>query len=178
MKITVLSGGPRKTGRTKIAANYIAEKFNTELVDLSELILPVFTGEESQYENKAVKELQEKVRAAEGIVLLSPEYHGGMSGALKNALDFLNSEYFAQKSVALLTVAGGGKGGINTLNQLRVIMRALYANAIPKQLVLDPHCFNKEEGKLFDEPAALVKQLMDELTLYTKVTNQIRTENA
>ncbi|MCD7035213.1 NAD(P)H-dependent oxidoreductase [Metabacillus sp. GX 13764] len=174
MKLTVLSGGPRKTGRTRIAAKHIADKYGAELADLSELELPVFAGEPSQYELESVKTLQEKVKDADGIVLISPEYHGGMTGALKNALDFLNSDYFAQKSVALLTVAGGGKGGINTLNQLRVVMRALYANAIPKQLVLDPHCFDAENDDLFEEPAALVKELMNELQAYTKMTNELR----
>lgn len=70
------------------------------------LNLPLFNGEEEQETIEAVQELKAKVKAADGIVLLSPEYHSGMSGALKNALDFLGSGQFARKPVGLIAVAG------------------------------------------------------------------------
>ncbi|MTH53428.1 NAD(P)H-dependent oxidoreductase [Bacillus mangrovi] len=177
MNILILSGGPRKTGRSALAANYLASlNDGMELIDLSDLVLPVYSGEEEQNHLPEVKKLKEAARKADGFVMISPEYHGGISGALKNALDYLGSDYFAHKAVALTAVAGGGKGGINTLNQMRTIMRALYANAIPKQLVLDPHCFNREEKTLLEEPARLINELLDELQLYTKAGIQIRKE--
>ncbi|MBS2968070.1 NAD(P)H-dependent oxidoreductase [Metabacillus sp. KIGAM252] len=174
MNVLVLSGGPRKHGRSAIAAKCIAENHKTDLIDLSQFALPLFTGEESQAADSQVKKLKEAAEKADGFVLLSPEYHGGIAGALKNALDFLNSGYFAQKPVALVSVAGGGKGGINTLNQMRTIMRALYANTIAKQLVLDPHCFDMEAKALNAEPAGLVNELMDELALYLEISKQIK----
>lgn len=50
------------------------------------------------------------MKAADGVVLCTPEYHNAMSGALKNSLDYLSSSEFLHKPVALLAVAGGGKG--------------------------------------------------------------------
>ncbi|MGM7719230.1 NADPH-dependent FMN reductase [Metabacillus sp. Hm71] len=175
MKFLVVNGSPRKTGRTRIAASFIAATYNAEYFDLSERELPLFNGEEEQKQLQVVNELKQAVVSADAIILLSPEYHSGMSGALKNALDFLSSEQFAHKPVGLIAVAGGGKGGINALNNMRTVMRGVYANVIPKQLVLDPICFDYENREIKTEPALLVKQLIDELTVYTnarRVLNQ------
>lgn len=96
MKITVISGTARKKGRTKVAASYIANTYQADLIDLSEFSLPVFNGEEEQFSLENVQQLKAAVKDADAVVLLSPEYHSGMSGALKNALDFLSNEQFVE----------------------------------------------------------------------------------
>lgn len=174
MKIAVINGSPRKIGRTGIAARYLAKKYEAELIDLSDGSIPMYTGESSQYELESVKHLINTIAEADGVVLTTPEYHSGMSGALKNALDFLSSEQFAHKPVALLAVAGGGKGGINALNSMRIAARGLYANVIPKQLVLDPPCFDRDNDTLNDDSAELVDGLMSELQLYMPFYRQIK----
>ncbi|MBS4188716.1 NAD(P)H-dependent oxidoreductase [Bacillus sp. FJAT-49705] len=166
MKLTVINGSPRKKGRTGIASRFIAKKYGAELIDLSKQELPLYNGDEDQAQLPAVKSLRKKIADSDGIILASPEYHSGMSGALKNALDYLGSEQFAHKPVALLAVAGGGKGGINALGNMRLVGRGLNANVIPRQLVLDPHCFDYENEWLHEESAALVDQLMNELHIY------------
>ncbi|MED3562483.1 NADPH-dependent FMN reductase [Bacillus xiapuensis] len=169
MKLVIINGSPRKKGRTRIATHFIAKKYGAELFDLSEVNIPLYNGEAEQMELPVVQQLKRLVQEADAVILASPEYHSAMSGALKNALDFLSSEQFAHKSVALLAVAGGGKGGINALNNMRTVARGVYANAIPKQLVLDPQCFNYEQNTLNEESAELVDGLLKELMLYTKL---------
>ncbi|MBG9543469.1 FMN-dependent NADH-azoreductase [Cytobacillus firmus] len=176
MKLTIINGSPRMKGRTGIASRYIARKYNAELIDLSFGEIPLYNGTEEQYGLPAVKKLRQQIADSDGVILASPEYHSAMSGALKNALDFLGSEQFAHKPVGLLVVAGGGKGGINALNNLRIAGRGVYANVIPKQLVLDPHCFDYENDGLFEEPAKLVDGLMNELQVYMKAYGQIKQE--
>jgi azobenzene reductase len=166
MRIIMINGSPRKNGRTGIASRYIEKMFNIDLIDLSQLQIPLYNGEDFQNNMEAVRILREKVTNADGIILASPEYHSGMSGALKNALDFLGSEHFSHKPVALLAVAGGGKGGINALNNMRVVARGLYANAIPRQLILDPNSFDYENDSLNGHAAKLVDQLITELQMY------------
>ncbi|SFA80871.1 MULTISPECIES: NADPH-dependent FMN reductase [unclassified Bacillus (in: firmicutes)] len=168
MKILMINGSPRKTGRTGIASRYITKMHGVDFIDLSVLDVPIFNGEKDQNELASVKHIRTSVSEADGIIMASPEYHSGMSGALKNALDFLGSEHFANKPVALLAVAGGGKGGINALNNMRTVARGLYANAIPKQLVLDPHCFNYENDGLNDTAATQVNGLIEELKIYVR----------
>lgn len=171
MNLVVINGTPRKTGRTGIVARRIAEKFEAELIDLSTGNLPLFNGEEEQNELDSVKHLKNTVENADGIVLCTPEYHNGMSGSLKNALDFLGSRQFKYKPVGLIAVAGGGKGGINALNNMRVVARGVYANVIPRQLVIDKDHIDVEQLVLSEESNESVQNLMDELIMFTKVYN-------
>jgi azobenzene reductase len=177
MKLVVINGSPRKQGRTGIMSRFVSSVYGAELIDLSELTLPLFNGEDEQSELMSVQVLREAVREADGIILASPEYHSGMSGALKNALDFLNSQHFEHKPVALMAVAGGGKGGINALNNMRVVARGLYANVIPKQVVLDPVCFI-ENGDLTAEAEKLVDGVLTELKLYVYAYQSIKQMNS
>ncbi|MGG4385686.1 NADPH-dependent FMN reductase [Priestia megaterium] len=172
MNILIINGSPRETGRTTQVTRELHQNYQSSFLDLSQLSLPIFTGEPHQYETEEVQELIEKIEKADGILLATPEYHGAMSGALKNAFDFLNSAYFAHKPVALLAVSGGGKGGINALNNLRTVTRALYANVLSKQLVLDPADI-VEKGTLRKNAADGIHELVNELTLYTQVSKQI-----
>ncbi|AUO14217.1 NADPH-dependent FMN reductase [Priestia megaterium] len=172
MNILIMNGSPRETGRTTQVTRELHKSYQSSFLDLSQLSLPIFTGEPHQYETEEVQELIEKIEKADGILLATPEYHGAMSGALKNAFDFLNSAYFAHKPVALLAVSGGGKGGINALNNLRTVTRALYANVLSKQLVLDPADI-VEKGTLRKNAADGIHELVNELTLYTQVSKQI-----
>ncbi|MDR7241667.1 NADPH-dependent FMN reductase [Priestia megaterium] len=172
MNILIMNGSPRETGRTTQVTRELHKSYQSSFLDLSKLSLPIFTGEPHQYETEEVQMLIEKIEKADGILLATPEYHGAMSGALKNAFDFLNSVYFAHKPVALLAVSGGGKGGINALNNLRTVTRALYANVLSKQLVLDPADI-VEKGTLRKNAADGIHELVNELTLYTQVSKQI-----
>ncbi|WP_280166358.1 NADPH-dependent FMN reductase [Priestia aryabhattai] len=172
MNILIINGSPRETGRTTQVTRELHKSYQSSFLDLSQLSLPIFTGEPHQYEIEEVKVLTEAIEKADGILLATPEYHGAMSGALKNAFDFLNSAYFAHKPVALVAVSGGGKGGINALNNLRTVTRALYANVLSKQLVLDPADI-VEKGTLRKNAADEIHELVNELTLYTQVSKQI-----
>ena len=89
----------------------------THLIDLSEYHLIFCDGkeDESGYP-KDVFTLREEVRAAQGIILATPEYHGGYSGVLKNALDLMGFEEFEGKMLGLVGVSGGGMGAFGAMN--------------------------------------------------------------
>ncbi|PFZ92601.1 NADPH-dependent FMN reductase [Bacillus wiedmannii] len=172
MKLVVINGTPRKFGRTRVVAKYIADQFEGELYDLSVEELPLYNGEESQRELEAVKKLKALVKTADGVVLCTPEYHNAMSGALKNSLDYLSSGEFIHKPVALLAVAGGGKGGINALNSMRTVARGVYANAIPKQVALDG--LHVQDGELGEDAKPLIHDLVKELKAYMSVYKEVK----
>ncbi|MDX1770298.1 MAG: NADPH-dependent FMN reductase [Planococcaceae bacterium] len=174
MNILVISGGPRKHGRSAIAARFIERTYGFHTMDLSVMEMPMYNGEEEQATNPVVKSLRKAVLEADAVLLISPEYHSAMSGALKNTLDFLGSTQFLHKPVGLMAIAGGGKGGINCLNNMRTVMRGVYANAIPRQLVLDPSTFDYDSDGLVKEAAEQVNGLIDELKMYARIGNEIK----
>ncbi|MBA2247879.1 MAG: NAD(P)H-dependent oxidoreductase, partial [Chloroflexia bacterium] len=95
----------------------------TTLASIRELDLPMYNDDvESREQPEVVHKLLADVRAADGFILASPTYHGTISGALKNALDFLNVDkrvprtYFDGRPVAL--VAFGGPSALNVVNAL------------------------------------------------------------
>lgn len=104
----------------------------TQLIDLREYDLPFQDGGDCD-EPENVLRLRRDVGAAQGILLGTPEYHGGYSGVLKNALDLMGFEEFEGKMVGLVGVAGGTLGASNALNDLRAVGRALHAWVIPEQ---------------------------------------------
>jgi NAD(P)H-dependent FMN reductase len=95
--------------------------------------------------------LREEVKHAEGIILGTPEYHGGYSGVLKNALDLMGFEEFEGKMLGLVGVSGGAMGAFGAMNSLREVGRALHAWVVPDQASI-PQAWQEfdETGKLRD----------------------------
>ncbi|MBJ24191.1 MAG: NADPH-dependent FMN reductase [Euryarchaeota archaeon] len=124
--------------------------------DLNEKPLPL-VGEEGSWENEHVAEFQKLATEVNSYLLSSPEYHGCMSGVMKNQLDWIYSKHVSGKAFALMSTLGG-QSNSNTLNQMRIAVRWIHGWAIPEQISV-PHIKNAfdENGKLNDE------ELMDRL---------------
>lgn len=107
----------------------------TQLIDLREYDLAFCDGrkDHSTYP-PGVARLKADVKAAHGIILGTPEYHGSVSGVLKNALDLMGFDQFEGKMIGLVGVSGGSVGAFHALSSLRTIGRALHAWVIPEQV--------------------------------------------
>lgn len=80
----------------------------------------------------ASRELQALVKAATGVVLATPEYHGSFSSVLKLVIENLGfPSALAGKPVALLGVAAGGIGAIKSLEHLRSVCSHVGATVLP-----------------------------------------------
>jgi NAD(P)H-dependent FMN reductase len=114
-----------------------AEAAGAEVIfyDISEEPLPFCDGraDESTYPPE-VHRFKQLIRESQGVILSTPDYHNSFSGSLKNALDLCSADEFDHKIVGIIGVAGGGTGAINAITQLRTIMRAVGAWAIPHQV--------------------------------------------
>lgn len=122
-----------------------------EILDLRSLTLPFCDGSKAYPEYPDVAQLRQAVHQADGIILVTPEYHGSISGVLKNALDLLSFDEFSGKVTGLISVLGG-QSNSNALNDLRTIMRWVHAWTIPEQVAIGQawKAFNPE-GELLDE---------------------------
>lgn len=84
--------------------------------DLSTSPLPVMSLEDPRQRRlPEVVRMRKAVTDADGFILITPEYHGNMSGALKNWFDFLYLE-LAGKFAGIMAVTGGGSGDMSVLS--------------------------------------------------------------
>ena len=122
-----------------------------EILDLREMNLPFCNGGDEYPDYPDVAILRETVKAADGLILATPEYHGSVSGVLKNALDLMSFEHLSGKVTGLISVLGG-QSNSNALNDLRVIIRWVHGWVIPEQIAIGQawQAFD-EQGKLLDE---------------------------
>lgn len=139
MKIVGLGGSMGKSSSSlaalKIALEGAAQAgAETELLDIRTLDLPMYAP--SVAAPKAAERLAETVYEAQGLIWSSPLYHGTVSGSFKNALDWLelladrNPSYLTDKAVGLISTAGGVQG-LQAINTMEFIVRALRGWAVP-----------------------------------------------
>ena len=106
----------------------------TRLLDLRELDLSMYDPDDEPGE--AAAELIEACYAADGLIWSSPLYQGTISGALKNALDWLHvlgqrdPPYLHDKVIGLISAAGGTQG-LQAINTMEFAVRALRGWAVP-----------------------------------------------
>jgi FMN reductase len=95
-----------------------------------DLILPIYDTEVDERDPRAIA-LIDAIRSAHGLIISSPGYHGGMSGMMKNALDYIEDlkdedpVYLDGRAVGLIAVAHGWQATVSTLTQLRQVTHAL-----------------------------------------------------
>ena len=159
LRIAGLCGSLRSGSYTRmalaIALRGAAESgAQTELIDLRDFELIFMDGRDSGFP-ASVKNLQEAVKAADGVILGTPEYHGNFSGVLKNALDLMGFDEMEGKMIGLVGVSGGGMGAFDAMNGLRNVGRALHAWVIPQQAAIP------EAWKEFDEHGGLQNRALE-----------------
>lgn len=156
VKIVAIGGSLRQNSYTHQALNLAAQRVQAvggevEILDLRLLKLPFCDGGDDYPDYPDVKKLQDTVSNADGLILATPEYHGSVSGVIKNALDLMSFDELSDKVVGLISVLGGQPNS-NALNDLRLIMRWVHAWVIPEQIAIGQvwQVFSPE-GKLLDE---------------------------
>ena len=99
-------------------------------------------------------ELAEAIRAADGIILATPGYHGSLSGVVKNALDTLeltrsdDRPYFHGKPVGIIITADGAQAGGTTLMAVRSIIHAMRGWPTPFGAALNAANLFDEAGEM------------------------------
>ncbi|NET74151.1 MAG: NAD(P)H-dependent oxidoreductase, partial [Sphaerospermopsis sp. SIO1G2] len=136
----------------KIAAQRVeALGAEVEILDVREMQLPFCTGAKEYPEYPDVQKLRDTVANTDGLILATPEYHGGVSGVIKNTLDLMSFDHLGGKVAGLINILGG-QSNSNALNHLRLSMRWVHGWVIPEQISIGKaYSAFTPEGKLVDE---------------------------
>jgi NAD(P)H-dependent FMN reductase len=150
--------------------NYLIENklATTGIIDLKEYSFPIFEGTLKTLINPAenVLEFAEKIKSADGIIIVTPEYNGGYPASLKNAIDLLYEEW-KHKPIAIVTVSSGPFGGSQAMAALQSTLWKMMAWTIPAMFsVPTVEKAYDENGKAMDKPnsdklaAIFIKELL------------------
>ncbi|SEO24347.1 NADPH-dependent FMN reductase [Paenibacillus sp. OV219] len=135
MRIVMIAGSNRANATSTSLSLYIKKVMEGEghevtLIDLYKQPLP-FYGSAGADTDANVVAMRQAVLHSEAIVLSTPEYHGSMSGVLKNALDFMGGDHFDSKAVLSVSSAGGAVG-VASLTQMQAIVRNMHGVNCPE----------------------------------------------
>ncbi|MFI9365515.1 NADPH-dependent FMN reductase [Kitasatospora sp. NPDC053057] len=103
---------------------------SVQLISGPALAMPLYDPRHGAITPQA-RRLLSAIAGADGLVLASPAYHGGISGLVKNALDHVEElredtrPYFSERAVGCVAVAHGWQGAVATLAALRDVTHAL-----------------------------------------------------
>lgn len=106
------------------------------------MTLPIYLSEGST-DSVAAKKLIDTISFADGLILGSPGYHGTISGAMKNSIDYFQETfendrpYLTNMPVGLIGVAGGHQAAMSTLITLRSIVHSLRGWPTPYGVALN-----------------------------------------
>jgi len=185
MKIAVITGTDREGRRGERVAKWVMSELEKiggaefELLDLVDYKMPFYEESTSpdaidgNFKSEAANRWREKISSADGFFIITAEYNHAPAAVLKNALDYVYSEW-TNKPVAFISYAPGAAAGIRAVEILRLIVNELQM-AVHIAHVLDSI---DEDGNLlqggYDKRLPVV---LDQLLWWTKALKSARESN-
>ena len=169
MNILALSGSARAASHNlkllrAMAAGAAAAGAEVTVLDWSQYRLPVFDQDhEGEHSPEPARALKRLFAAADGFLIAEPEYNGGYSGLMKNAIDWVSrplpdapsASVFKGKPVVLAGATIGKWGAVRAVRQLREVLGYLGCGVLPETLSVNDadHAFD-DDGQLRDAKTA------------------------
>jgi chromate reductase, NAD(P)H dehydrogenase (quinone) len=155
MKVLAISGSLRRdsynTALLRAAAEEAPAGLELDLYDgLREI--PPYDGDDDVSPGPApVERLRDAIRAADAVLVATPEYNGSVPGALKNALDWISrppaTNAMRNKPVAVISASTGAFGAVWAQAELRKVLQIMGARVADVELTV-PHAHEKQIDEL------------------------------
>jgi chromate reductase, NAD(P)H dehydrogenase (quinone) len=119
--------------------------------------LPLYNeDDDAEHAPESVRALRSAIDAADGVIVISPEYNHGMSGVLKNALDWASRPYgrsaLRNKPVLTMTVSPAFTGGVRAQQQMNETLASIPARPVCRpQIVIGAVHEKVRDGRLIDQ---------------------------
>ena len=135
----------------------------TRLLELSAIDLPIYNPDSEPVDHLGLRTATEAVNWADAFLLASPDYHGSMSGAMKNFLDFYWNE-FAGKLFGY--VCASHEKGMTVMEQMRTSVRQCYGWSLPYGVSVHGEKDFDATGQLAIPLARRLRMLARDLVVY------------
>ena len=154
-----ISGSLRAKSTNTMLMHNAAEVFAPDTFVAADLRLPLYDGdlEEAEGIPAVVQTLADQIKAADAVVISTPEYNKGISGVLKNAIDWVSrtdGNPWEGKPVAIMSATAGRSGGERTQTMLLWALSYFKPN-----LLIGPEVLVAESSKQFDENGKLTNEI-------------------
>src|SRR5919198_3546223 len=148
-------------------------KTDTQILELRQVNLPIYdpsASNESNNNNNDIERVGNALKWADSIILSSPDYHGSMSGAMKNFLDYFWEE-FAGKTFAYLCTSH--EKGLTVMDQMRTAVRQCYGWSIPYGVSINGEQDFNAKGEIINSILARrINMVARDLSVYGKLIRE------
>ena len=142
MQIEIVSGSPRKESLSFRVALHLQQQIssssfhNVNIMDVRDwhfpLLQEVISSEEAAPEH--LQPLAKRMFAAQAFILVTPEYNGTYTAALKNLFDYFPKQ--SHKAFGVVTASPGAMGGMRASQQLLLLVSGIFGVACPNMLIV------------------------------------------
>ncbi|OGG68928.1 hypothetical protein A3C20_01670 [Candidatus Kaiserbacteria bacterium RIFCSPHIGHO2_02_FULL_55_25] len=192
VNIKVILGSTRQGRFSEKPGNWILGELqkrsdvSAELLDLRDYQMPFFdepvspSYKQEEYKNEAVERWRNKVKEADGFIVIAPEYNHGYPAVLKNAFDYVYPEW-NKKAIGFISY--GSAMGARSVEQLREVAVELQLAPIRNAIhmpydVLVATGKGTPEAEIFTPYAERTTGLVDQLLWWTKALKEARQKSA
>lgn len=179
IKIQIIIGSTRegrageKVGKWILGQAQKDSPFEAELLDLKGWNLPLYDEPTSEVTQKWI----DKIKEADGYIIVTPEYNHGYPASLKNALDYPYEEW-NRKPVGFVSYSAGRGAGIRAVEQLRLVSIELQMAPIREAIHIPfiKKAFDESGNPTDSKLNERAKQFLDELLWWTRALKTARTK--
>lgn len=151
LKVLAVIGSLQRGSVTRVVVHHVAERLQqagcaVDVLDFLKEPLALYNPD-TAHELPGYEELQQRVDASDVILLGTPDYHGSLSGAMKNFLDHFWHEFAGKLFV---TIVASHEKGLTVTDQLRTVARQCYAWTLPYGVAFTEDV-DVKEGKIVSD---------------------------
>ncbi len=179
LNIAIISASHRSGSQSLRIAEALRDQFllgNADVIDLFDENLPLWDGEQATMASNEVASVKARVKAADGLVMVIPEWHGMVPAGLKNLLLWLGADELAHKPVLLVGISVSS-GGAFVVSEMRASgyknSRMLY---LPEHLLLRnvADLWQQEDAEADAYISARTRYCVDQLLVYCSAMRPMR----
>jgi len=155
-KLLFVAGSLRSASASKATVRALISRLGDDIQPVIADIgaLPLYNADLAEDSN--VSRWKDQIAAADGLVLVTPEYNYSVPGVLKNAIDWASrpafESVFKHKKCFVMSISGGALGGVRAQAHLKYILNGMLAEVhICKEVVVAQANAKIEQGMLNDE---------------------------